>query len=155
MYLCIYYLLYVISDLNSAPSIKELSNLVTPDYAAKWKAIGLKLGVKKSNLDIIERDYGRNAEMCCNEMFGKWLDTNTNITWKNVLESLKYKTIPQMEKPFSTDGHITKGMHLICFVGYYETKHFGHMILHAWSLEITFAIMSVCVCVCVCVCVWC
>ena len=101
--------------MNSTPSIKDLSNLVTPDYAAKWKEIGLKLGVKKSNLDIIEHNYGRSAETCCNEMLGKWLDTSTNVAWKDVLESLKYKTIPQMEKPFSTDGNITKGMHLICF----------------------------------------
>lgn len=96
-------------DLNSIPKIKDLSNLVTPHYAAKWNNIGLKLGITKAQLDIIEHDHGRSAVKCCNEMWGRWLDLDPNGTWKNVLDSLECKTRPQTEKDISVDSHITKG----------------------------------------------
>ena len=76
--------------LKSRPKYRDLSDLVTPDYAANWKGIGLSLGLKKSQLDIIEYNHGRSAMKCCNEIWRIWLDSYTNATWEKVLNSLEH-----------------------------------------------------------------
>ena len=73
--------------LKSRPRHRDLSDLVTPDYAANWKDIGLLLGLTQPKLDIIEYD---DAIECCNEMWRIWLASHTNATWENVLNTLEH-----------------------------------------------------------------
>ena len=46
---CDYVVMYAfcISVLNSPPKLKDLYNLITPEYAAHWKIIGTLLGIEK------------------------------------------------------------------------------------------------------------
>ena len=67
--------------------MKDLSNFVTPDYAAKWRAIGTFLGLTSGTLEIIDSDYNR-TEARCNEMLERWLDTNSNATWGKVISAI-------------------------------------------------------------------
>ena len=82
----------------STPSLQELTDLVIPHYAAKWKVIGSLLGLTKSTLDIIEHDCGNRAIKCCSEMWGKWLDTDTSATWRTVLNALDHEAVTETEK---------------------------------------------------------
>ena len=84
--------------LGSRPSLQQLTDLVIPHYAAKWKVIGLLLGLSQSEIDIIEYDHGRNAINCCIGMWGKWLDTNTSATWRKALDVLERKAVTETEK---------------------------------------------------------
>ena len=63
--------------------MKDLSDLVTPHYATKWKVIGPLLGLASGTLDIIDSDYS-NSEARCNEMWQRWLDAENNATWGKV-----------------------------------------------------------------------
>ena len=84
--------------LGSRPSLQQLTDLVIPHCAAKWKAIGLLLHLRQSELDIIEHDHGHNAINCCIEMWGKWLDTDTAATWKTALTVLGHKAVTEAEE---------------------------------------------------------
>lgn len=61
---------------------------MTPKYAVHWKKIGRSLGISDSQLDILGEDYSGTVERCCNEMFAKWLDIDTNATWKKLLKAI-------------------------------------------------------------------
>ena len=76
--------------LKSRPRHRDLSDLVTPDYAAKWKDIGLLLGLTQPKLNIIKYDDNRIAIKCCNEMWRIWLVSHTNATWEKVLNTLEH-----------------------------------------------------------------
>ena len=102
--------IFIISVLKSMPELRDLSDLVTPDYAAKWKTIGLLLGLTQAQLDIIENDHGRSAIKSCNEMWGKWLATHTDATWEKVLNSLEHRNVTETENDNVEDNHIKKGM---------------------------------------------
>ena len=65
-----------------------MHNLVTPDYAAYWRAIGKQLGLKSGLLDTIDYNYPRQAEDCCNAVWEQWLDLDTTVSWSKVIEAL-------------------------------------------------------------------
>ncbi|XP_065894714.1 uncharacterized protein [Dysidea avara] len=77
----------------SKPIMKDLSNLVTPEYAAKWRAIGAFLGLTNGRLDIIDSD-NHSTETCCNKMWQRWLDTENNATWGKVVAAIDAARIP-------------------------------------------------------------
>ena len=79
------------------PLLKDLSNLVTPDYAAHWNVIGLLLGIENSRLKIIKHDIGSDAINCLTEVWGFWLATNCNASWKEVLNVIDHKALKQTD----------------------------------------------------------
>ena len=87
--------------LGSRPSLQQLTNLVVPHYAAKWRVIGVLLGLSQSTLDIIKYNHGRDAINYCIEMCGKWLDTDTSATWRKVLDVLEHKAVTVTEAKIS------------------------------------------------------
>ena len=72
--------------LNSPPKLKDLYNLITPEYAAHWKVIGTLLGIEKGILDAIEVGFPTNTLWCCNKLLDTWVERDTNATWKNIIE---------------------------------------------------------------------
>ena len=78
----------VLSVLNSQPKLKDLYNLITPEYAAHWKVIGTLLGIKKGILDAIEVAFPTNIPWCCNKLLETWLERDTNATWKKIIEEI-------------------------------------------------------------------
>ena len=56
----------------SFPKLKDLHNLVTPDFAAFWRVIGNHLGLKVGPLNTIDHHHHHRAEHC-------------NVVWKNGL----------------------------------------------------------------------
>ena len=72
--------------LNSQPELKDLYNLITPEYAAHWKVIGTLLGIEKGILTGIERNFPNNVSWCCNDFLGIWLERNTEVTWKKIIQ---------------------------------------------------------------------
>ena len=76
------------SVMNSQPQLKDLYNLITPDYAAHWKVIGIVLGIEKGVLAGIERNFPNNVTWCCNELVEKWLERDTEASWKKIIEAI-------------------------------------------------------------------
>ena len=77
--------------MNSKPSKKKLLDQVVPYVAARWYMLGVKLlkEDQESHLDVIKSDHTGDNQMCCMEMFSYWLSTNTDATWKQLIEALQ------------------------------------------------------------------
>ena len=72
------------------PTIEELCNLVTPQYATNWRAIGRKLGLNDDLLDTIEHNCHNQAEDCCNTL---WKHMGIGTPWKKVIDAIEFPTI--------------------------------------------------------------
>ena len=84
--LCRTYLLTAHVVLDSPPRLKDLFNIVTPDYAAQWKVIGTLLDISTGRLNGIERSFPANAFWCCNRMLEIWLEIDTSASWKKLIQ---------------------------------------------------------------------
>ena len=82
MYVCIP------TVLKSTPKWKDLLELITPNYSAHWKIIGALLGIPKGHLDGIEATFPASPFKCCNRMIEMLLETNTSVTWKDVITAI-------------------------------------------------------------------
>ena len=56
--------------------------------AAKWYRLGLQLGVRADDLEIIGNNYPRDADMCKIKMFVEWQRGDTNPTYKKLVRAL-------------------------------------------------------------------
>ena len=53
-----------------------------------WYRLGLQLGVKVDELNVIEKNYPRDANMCKIKMFTEWQRGDTNPTYHNLVRAL-------------------------------------------------------------------
>ena len=59
---------------------------------AKWKFIGLRLGVSIGELDAIE-SMGSNIDVKLLRTLAKWLQSGKKVTWKALAESMGEKSV--------------------------------------------------------------
>ena len=78
---------------GSRPQLRDVHNLVTPDYAAHWRAISTQLGLKVGLLDTIDHDHHHKAEDCCNAVWEQWLDMDTTASWSKVIEAVESSAV--------------------------------------------------------------
>ena len=77
--------------MNTTPSLKDLYEHITPQYAADWKVIGTLLDLPSAELRAIEAKFPTNVKWCCNQMLEKWLGLDTTASWGKlftIIESL-------------------------------------------------------------------
>ena len=82
--------------------MKDLYNLVTPEYAAHWKFIGTLLGVKKGILDTIEATFPTNIPWCCNKFLETWLERDTEASWKKLIDIINSPAMATLRTPNTT-----------------------------------------------------
>ena len=87
----------VLLVLNSPPKLKDLYNLITPEYAAQWKVIGTLLDIRKGTLDAIEGAYPTNMPWCCNKLLETWLDIDTNASWKKIIQVINTSAVAALK----------------------------------------------------------
>ena len=73
--------MYFITVLATKPLLKDLHNIVTPDYAVHWRMFGTHLGIRSGVLDTIDHDCQHKAEDCCNAVWEEWLNIDANAAW--------------------------------------------------------------------------
>ena len=82
---------------HDRPCQADLSNHVVPLVAPVWKSLGEVLLphhiVETKCLEIIEVNNPRNAEECCRQMFIKWLDTDKDASWKQLITALQCSSV--------------------------------------------------------------
>ena len=66
------------------PTLRDLSLLPVPN----WYLLGLQLGVRANELDVIERNYPRDNHMCKAKMFAAWLRMDTSATYDKLVKAL-------------------------------------------------------------------
>ena len=75
---------------DATPSLRDLYQHITLQYAAVWKDIGILLGLPSGRLQAIEAGWPTNVDRCCNQMLEKWLQVDSNASWSklfNVIDS--------------------------------------------------------------------
>lgn len=77
---------------HTEPTLMELHQYIMPRYAAKWKKLGILLGLNSGTLRAIEYDNRFKSEDCCNAMFRKWL-IDYSATWKHLFTALESPAI--------------------------------------------------------------
>ena len=56
--------------------------------ATVWYRLGLRLGVRADDLDVIEKNYPRDTDMCKVKMFNKWLKSDTDPNYEKLIKAL-------------------------------------------------------------------
>ena len=66
---------------------------VVPAVADKWRDIGVHLLhptlINNRVLEVIEADHPHSVEGCCKSMFEKWLETQKDASWNQLVEAIK------------------------------------------------------------------
>ena len=82
---------------NSKPLREDLSTLVVPLVAVKWKALGKILLnpdlVTNGELEMIQKNNPQDITECCKEMFRRWLKANKHASWKQLIEKLESPSV--------------------------------------------------------------
>ena len=66
-----------------SPSLYKLNQI--PGVTTIWYRLGLQLGVRADDLDMIETNY---ADLCKIKMFTKWQEGDTNPTYEKLVRAL-------------------------------------------------------------------
>ena len=90
------------SVINSKPMLKDLYNLITPKYAAHWNVIGALLGIESGIITGIERTFPSNVSWCCNDLLKKWLESDTEATWKNMIQVIDSPAVTSLVSTSTT-----------------------------------------------------
>ena len=66
---------------------------MVPSVADKWRDIGVHLLhptiINSRVLEVIAADHPHSVEECCKSMLKKWLETQEDANWKQILEAIK------------------------------------------------------------------
>ena len=64
-----------------------------PSVADKWRDIGVHLLhptlIRNRALEVIAADHPHSVEECCKSMFEKWLNTQKDASWNQLVEAIK------------------------------------------------------------------
>ena len=93
-YVSTYFCMYLLS-VNSKPTKKKLLEYVVPYVSSRWYILGVKLlkEDQELHLEVIKSDHAGDNQMCCMDMFSYWLSTNTDATWKQLIEALESPSV--------------------------------------------------------------
>lgn len=103
-----HYYVYFIAGVQ--PQLHELQLLEDSDghkvrvierVAPDWKFLATALGFDGSRIEIIERDYGRNVEEACHNLFMRWLNGEHDLqppTWGTLIQSLTQAGLDDVAK---------------------------------------------------------
>lgn len=86
LYFVRYYLNFV-SIGDTTPQLSDLQTKIIPQYAARWRDLGVQLDITTNSLDIIAANNVHHREYvnsCCRDMLIKWIEIDTEATWNKL-----------------------------------------------------------------------
>ena len=92
---------YIILD--DRPELKEIMRVMKSEgIITEWYNIGLELlDSDCGTLNVIKEDNPSKIESCCREMFNKWLQRNSDASWRHLTEALANVGLITAEKNIS------------------------------------------------------
>jgi len=88
---------YILVTGCAKPVLVDLSTNAIEQQAFHWKELGLKLGLEEHQIANISKKnetcQSKQMEMCCKEMFEKWLQVDPLATWDKLHDAVKSLTI--------------------------------------------------------------
>ena len=117
----------IITDIgDDRPDKRELSRHVLQE-AAQWEALGLELGLKDYDIDIIAKDHPNDSTMCCRVMLQKWLETDPLASWNKLNDAVEHIR-SSITGPLSVVSDDTTGI-----VSHWRPMHIEYFMLHRVS----------------------
>ena len=69
--------------------MSELTRDLTPQLAARWKQFAHIMDTPHHVIEQIHVDnFQFGMETCCTEFLAKWLESNPNVTWNDIIAAL-------------------------------------------------------------------
>ena len=101
MFVCIFIYvlskdLYVCINLSSGkvkPEVSELHRHIVPEYAARWRDLGVQLNIPEHHLETIAVDnihHPSYSEQCCKAVLRKWMQITVNATWDMLYSAIDH-----------------------------------------------------------------
>jgi len=66
---------------DDIPTEQDIITYIVPHCAAKWRELGVLLGLPSSTLDIVEADHPHSCEQRCKAVLLRWLKRDAHPTW--------------------------------------------------------------------------
>jgi len=89
------------------PDLKDLVEFITPDYAVYWKEIGLLIGIPIGEIQAIEYGQSTMPQVCCNEMFIKWLELDIHATWGKIFTAIDSPAVSSEKHPLPNNSKLS------------------------------------------------
>ena len=77
------------SVLETEPHLYELENEISSKIPAKWKAVGIQLGLTANKLDQISTEESNDCQNCFRRVFIEWKSQNCEKSWSALLRILQ------------------------------------------------------------------
>ena len=61
---------------------------MVPEYAHKWRHLGLLLHFKQAELEIIFSNFRNDSEECCRSLLSRWLEKYPVVSWDQLLSAI-------------------------------------------------------------------
>ena len=81
--------------------MRDLHRHIVKQYAVHWKRLGLELGLKEYDIDIISANNANNpkrVEVCCAAVLEQWLQENPSPTWAKLDNAIKISSLVSTDK---------------------------------------------------------
>ena len=82
---------------TSEPTLKELMDEVAAKTSAKWRLIGIQLGVHVASLDGIQAQLAGQPDSCIHafeQMLSKWKSLSPHrYTWATIIDALEAPSV--------------------------------------------------------------
>ena len=89
------------------PQLKDLYEHVVPSVADKWWDMGVHLLhptlIDGRALEVIAADHSHRVEECCKSMFKRWLETQRDASWNQLLEAIRSIGLPSLASNLEKD----------------------------------------------------
>ena len=82
--------------LDKPPDIRQLLNRVAIEARDKWRLVGIELGMKRDQLDVISEE--KNPIIRYSEVFSQWekkADPDFPFNWRTILKVLRSPTVEE------------------------------------------------------------
>ena len=93
----------------------EVAVLVAHARITNWYMLGVLLHLDTSKLDAIERE-NQNEDVRLSKMYEKWLATNPNATYNDVIKALENKLLEEITVALDLKEYLQKGINYIVHV---------------------------------------
>ena len=74
--------------LETEPQLREFENEIASRIPAKWKTVGIQLGLADNQLDQISTDTNNDCRECFRRVFREWKSKNCERSWSVLLRVL-------------------------------------------------------------------
>ena len=83
------------SLVSDPPTLRDLTELVVPHASPKWYNLGLQLFNPRDEglLHKMKIEVNKPLDEQCREVFRHWLETKKNTSWKELINSLKSRSV--------------------------------------------------------------